>query len=145
MNHDEDRQDFWRVLQAFGISQEAMDRAALIAVYLPIYRNNLMVGESAIHGDGVIAKAVFDEGAEIGPMKLGSDWTTYGRYTNHAKNPNAFVGWEGDTLMCYANRRIVIGEEITVNYRQVRRIIETQCLLNQPEGVQENAARYSNS
>lgn len=87
---------------------------------------SVQVGNSPIEGKGLFATAPFNIGDVIAPARIAGLRTIAGRYTNHAKLPNA-------TAVRYANGDISfqaiqyisgnkggqLGDEITVDYRQV--------------------------
>jgi hypothetical protein len=80
---------------------------------------------SPIEGRGVFLSAPADAGEVIGPARVDGKRTPLGRYTNHARTPNAaFVKAENGDIWLVATRRIAgcvggdAGEEVTVDYRQ---------------------------
>jgi len=84
-----------------------------------------VVSNSKIEGKGLFASGNIEAGEVIAPARLGDKRTPAGRYTNHAKNPNAyFVLLPNNDLNLVALRPIRgtvggnIGEEITIDYRQ---------------------------
>jgi hypothetical protein len=130
-----DREDFKAALLEFGVSakrvreeSERMDDR----VDLPPGGYSVQVGPSDIEGKGLFATAPFNIGDTIVPALLGGKRTIAGRFTNHAKEPNA-------AAVLYANGDIAfvainpisgnkgggLGDEITVDYRQVLAIKET--------------------
>ena len=84
---------------------------------------------SKIEGKGVMASGNIKEGEVIGPARINKMRTPLGRYTNHSKNPNAkMVLKENGDIDLVAVSNIAgykggqLGEEITVDYRQVLRL-----------------------
>jgi len=91
----------------------------------------VQVKDSQIEGKGLFATANFEEGDVIAPARIDGMRTPTGRYINHSKKPNSFfVRDEQNNVFAVAGRDIigyrggVIGEEITVDYRQAMRLSE---------------------
>jgi hypothetical protein len=82
------------------------------------------IGPSGIEGRGLIATSDIDANEIICPARIGGLRTPAGRYTNHAKTPNAMALPIGEDIYLVALRPISgcrggeDGEEITVNYRE---------------------------
>ena len=78
---------------------------------------------SAIEGYGMVATAEIAAGELIAPALLDGRRTPAGRYTNHAKHPNAEPRVMGGDIYFVATRNIQgcaggqLGEEVTVDYR----------------------------
>ena len=74
---------------------------------------------SAIEGQGVLAVSEIAPGEIVGPARLKNKRTPLGRYTNHAKVPNAVVVVKDNSdVDLVAIKPIQPGEEITIDYRQ---------------------------
>lgn len=96
-------------------------------------RRGWYIGPSKIQGKGLIAAADFYEGDDIAlaisgyesRWDGGKNWilTPAGRYTNHQNKPNAQLNKNGDSFTIVADADIKKGDEITVDYRQVTRVI----------------------
>ncbi len=71
---------------------------------------------STIHGLGVFATQ--DLHGTLGKLRTGDGWFELGRYANHSDRPSAEAFKEGNTL--YAKGHILKGEEITLDYFQVK-------------------------
>jgi hypothetical protein len=127
--HFDDRSDFEELLKETGYTAEAVrlqsennaDQINLPQGYAP----KVTVRESYIEGKGIFLSAPAEEGEVLGPARLGGMRTLLGRFTNHAKNPNAeFKVMPNGDIYLIALRRISgcvageQGEEVTVNYRQ---------------------------
>ena len=87
---------------------------------------SVQVSDSGIEGQGLFATAPIDFGEIIGPARISGKRTIVGRYTNHAKEPNArAVRWPSGDISFQAIKAISgnkgghLGDEITVDYRQV--------------------------
>jgi hypothetical protein len=76
------------------------------------------VGESPLHGRGVIATDRIVAGSRIAPARIGNKRTPAGRYTNHGSNPNAQMkrSDSGDIELVSISD-IAPGAEILVDYR----------------------------
>jgi hypothetical protein len=125
----EDREDFELVVLLAGFTPAAVraqsenphDQIPMPSGFAPKFT----VRDSAIEGKGVFLSAPVDDGEVIAPARIDGMRTPAGRYTNHAKNPNAkFVKDESGDIWLVAMRRIAgctggsQGEEVTVDYRQ---------------------------
>lgn len=129
---EEDRQDFHAALIELNYTEEQVHNETHITidlVDLPNDNYKAAIAISAIADDGVIATANISAGETIGPARIGIYRTPFGRYTNHSKNPNAEMKEIGDTVFLVATRNIkgsqggYRGEEVTVDYRRVRKEI----------------------
>ena len=85
----------------------------------------VIVSDSKIEGKGLFATGNIQVGEVIAPARIGEKRTPAGRYTNHAKNPNAvFVLRDNEDIDLVASQPIsgmrggLLGEEITIDYRQ---------------------------
>jgi hypothetical protein len=79
----------------------------------------VVVGSSAIHGQGLIATNDIPKGCIIMPARIGEKRTIAGRYTNHAMTPNAKMIVTDLGVDLVALRGIEENEEITVNYGDI--------------------------
>lgn len=110
--------DFAAFLDEVGLTQAQMDAAAA-AMPKPIPRevgDGYRVFPSPIHGVGCFATRDID--GRIGAMRHGESWCEAGLYINHSAAPNAIAVMQGDTLVAYG--KVAMGDEITLDYRQVR-------------------------
>jgi hypothetical protein len=123
--------DFEAVLAAEGADCAAVRRASERAddqCPFPYGAYKVKVGRSLIEGRGLIATADIAQGEYIAPGTWGNKRTPAGRYTNHAKDPNAFFRYDAvGTAWLIAARAIAgsvgaqDGEEITIDYRHTPR------------------------
>jgi hypothetical protein len=130
--HEEDRQDFERMLLETGWKKEDVE-------YFSHYREDCIPfsygsypvcpGKSPIQGKGLFSTAPIKEGQLIAPMRLFNKRTPAGYLVNHAKVPNAkAVLLPNNDLLLVALRDIhgmlggCLGEEITLDYRQVMKL-----------------------
>lgn len=123
--------DFERVLEAQGADPAAVRRASERKddqCPFPHGAYKVKVGRSLIEGRGLIATADIAAGEYIAPGTWGPCRTPAGRYTNHAKDPNAFFQYDGAGTAWLIARRPIAGsrgaadgEEITIDYRHTPR------------------------
>lgn len=127
--HVIDREDFDLLLQQSGFSAgqvRAQSENEDDQIAMPIgYAPKVTVRNSYIEGKGIFLSAPVEQGELIGPARIGGMRTPLGRYTNHAKVPNAKFELSGNgDIYLIALRRISgcvageQGEEVTVDYRQ---------------------------
>lgn len=121
-----DREDYQRWLTEMGETQESMSArfaAASDCIPFPPGTYKVKVGHSRLQGRGLIATADIEAGETIAPARIGDYRTPAGRFTNHARDPNARMAKDGNRILLVATRKIegnrggFDGEEITVNYR----------------------------
>mgnify|MGYP003434020866 FL=1 len=125
----DDREDFDLVVRMTGFTHETVrdqsenphDQIKMPEGFAPKFT----VRDSVIEGKGVFLSAPVDADEVIAPARIDGFRTPAGRYTNHAKNPNAkFVKDQSGDIWLVALRRIAgcaggsQGEEVTVDYRQ---------------------------
>lgn len=114
--------DFRDFLSEIGVTQEQMDAAAL-TVPPPIEvegDNRHRVLPSAIEGLGVFSGGHFKAGDHLCTLMTGGKWTVCGRYINHDPDPNIRAVVEAGVVVGRAMRHIEDGDEITLNYRQIK-------------------------
>lgn len=117
--------DFDAFLDELGVTPEQMERAASLMPE-PLAKSpgeGYALGNSSIHGVGVFATRSFDADQDIALFKSGDEWTQAGRYMNHAANANCAAYSDGDVRI-RALKRVVSGDEMTVDYRQVRDLLD---------------------
>lgn len=115
--------DFQAFLDEIGVSQQQMDAAAL-AMLTPVdvaSDPGHRVRPSPIEGLGVFSSGQFKPGSRVCTLRVGDQWTVTGRYINHDPAPNLVALVAGELLIGAAARNISNGEELTLNYRQVRK------------------------
>jgi hypothetical protein len=127
LQREVDRQDYKAMLVDLGVSRELVKtQSENEDDMFPISLENRKVclADSPIHGKGLFATAPIEAGEVILAARLSGKRTQAGRYTNHAKEPNARMvkDAQGD-LYLIALKQIQgyhggdLGEEITVDYR----------------------------
>lgn len=131
--HEADRSDFSLAIAELGFSAATVreqSESTLDQIDLPYGNYKTKVDRSPIEGRGLFACADIAIGEVIEPARINGQRTRAGRYTNHARTPNA--------RMAIANDRGDIdlvaisfisgcsggsnGDEITVDYRQAMQI-----------------------
>lgn len=127
-NISEDEEDFKQMLKDLGVTEELVKEQSEKEddmTGLPLGSYKFQVGPSNIHGKGVFATSDILEGELVGVARLGDKRTVLGRYTNHAKNPNAkmVLHTNGDMYLIMTKsvsgcRGGDLGDEITIDYRQ---------------------------
>ncbi len=74
---------------------------------------------SDIHGVGLFTNKPIEKDSPIAPAQICGFRTVAGRYTNHAKTPNAIMSYLDDhSIHLVSLREIQEHEEITIDYRQ---------------------------
>lgn len=140
----EDREDFELVVRLAGFtptfvraqSENPYDQISMPSGFAPKFT----VRDSTIEGKGVFLSAPAGEDEVIAPARIDGMRTPAGRYTNHAKNPNAkFVKDESGDIWLVATRRISgcsggnQGEEVTVDYRQALALSGINLIEGEPQ------------
>lgn len=130
-----DREDYRRVLIEYNINEKwarMISENPRTQMPMPVNEDKTEIRRSAIEGDGVFSTEDMDVGCRIGPVRIGVLRTPIGRYTNHSANPNCEFKIVGTDVHAFARRPIAQGEEITVCYRQARKVsIEAACLMGE--------------
>jgi hypothetical protein len=123
-----DREDYKLVLSEYGYTEEMVrEQTENTEDQIPFPYGSYQVGvfESQIEGRGLFATSNIKRGGIIAPASIGNKRTPAGRYTNHSINPNAVMERSGEVINLIAISDIsgcmggIVGDEITVNYRQV--------------------------
>lgn len=125
--YQEDDGDYQAMLDDVGYTQEMVDNECFREddlIPFPFGMVTVQVSASKIHGKGLFATAPMSAGDLI-PANIGGKRTPAGRYTNHAKLPNAVpIVIDGDIYWqvvsdVRGNSGGMLGDEITVDYRRV--------------------------
>jgi hypothetical protein len=129
---NEDKEDYFKAIAEFNLFEydvRVTSENPLDQIPMPFGSYKFTVDLSKIEGKGVMASGNIKEGEVIGPARINKMRTPLGRYTNHSKNPNAkMVLKENGDIDLVAVSNIAgykggqLGEEITVDYRQVLRL-----------------------
>jgi hypothetical protein len=123
----EDVADFFAFLESRGFDPEVFERISASHEDQRGFPSPVAVqlGKSSIQGTGVFATGDFEAGDVVAPARVEGKRTPAGRYTNHAKSPNAVMALrENGDIDLTATQPISAGEEVTVNYRQVLELID---------------------
>lgn len=116
---EHDRADYLKVLEEAGIPVEVAEAEATETsnlISMPVGWR-VHVSESKIHGSGLFTDCNVSSGKVVAPAMIGGKRTPAGRYVNHSSLPNAVIMRDGLDSVFVALRDIVIGEEITADYR----------------------------
>ena len=124
-----DQEDYLLAIDEFGYTESTareISERTDDAVALPEGSYKFQVGDSKLEGKGLFATADIYLGDIIAPASIKGKRTIAGRYTNHAKEPNAVMirYANGDVSLeaiqtIKGNEGGFLGDEITVDYRQV--------------------------
>jgi len=124
----DDHEDFEQAIHELGFSADEvrnMSECETDMTELPDGAFMFKVASSFIEGKGIFATADFSIGDVIGPARIDGKRTVLGRYTNHAKSPNAkFIVGHDKNIYLMATSKIFgcrggfNGDEITVDYRE---------------------------
>jgi hypothetical protein len=128
-NNEENIEDYYKVISDYGFTEETVRQQTenlVDQVEMPYGNYSFMVSDSNIEGKGVFATKDFVKGETVGPARINGMRTPLGRFTNHSKTPNAemILKDNGDIDLVILDfvhgcKGGQLGEEITVNYRQV--------------------------
>lgn len=123
-----DNQDYNLALSELGVTEETVRITSENKddmIDLPYGAYKIKTGKSKIEGTGLFATSNILPNEIITPARILGKRTIAERFTNHSKNPNAFIvkGENGDTFLvaklkisgCLGGQD---GEEITIDYRQ---------------------------
>jgi hypothetical protein len=132
LKHEEDREDFKRLIKETGWKEEDIEAASHYredCIPFGYGSYSIASGDSPIQGKGMFSTAVINQGDIIAPMRLLGHRTPAGYLINHSKNPNAkAVRLNNGDMFIVATRNIhgmiggMLGEEITIDYRQVMQL-----------------------
>ena len=118
--------DFHKMLEEQGINLEELNEYIESEEFIkeagPVvdYGNkNYELKDSDIEGLGIFACKDFMIGETIGYGRIQGTRTIAGRYTNHCKKHNAKFCYfkKNDNMILLADKKILKGEEVVVNYR----------------------------
>lgn len=118
--------DYKEMIAQHGLSEDTIQKlmtTAYVDGLLDTGQEKVMIADSQINGRGCYALVAMGEGDTIAVASVGQRGTAAGRYTNHSPEPNARPEKVDDTGYFIALRPIAEGEEITVNYRQVLKVV----------------------
>ena len=132
LSHGVAQDDFDSFLSHFGIDKKEIDAESFDEsdmTNLPFGVYAIRVNNSVIHGRGLFATHIFNEGDIIAPALIEGKRTIAGRFTNHSPIPNAkMVPTTPGNVSLVAIRYISgsrggnDGEEITIDYSEVIKI-----------------------
>lgn len=127
-DNSEDISDYHKMLDELCITEELVREQSeneSDQIPMPLGSYKFQLATSKIQGKGVFATADLLKDEVVGAARLNGFRTPLGRFTNHAKNPNArMVKEENGDIFLVMNKAISgcrggnLGDEITINYRQ---------------------------
>ena len=133
-----DRDDFSLMLEETGYTKEQEREESENLndqIPMPFGWSKASVYSSDIQGKGYFATANIEPEEVIAPAMIGFKRTPAGRYTNHAKYPNAKMVIAGDGCVNLVAMNFIhgckggeMGQEITIDYRQKMSMEEGVCL-----------------
>ena len=142
-DHSADIADFEQAMAEHGFTLELVRSVSEYEgdqIPFPQGSYKVIVSDSKIEGKGLFATGNIQVGEVIAPARLGEKRTPAGRYTNHSKNPNAvFVLRDNEDIDLVASQPIsgmrggLLGEEITINYRQALSLYKETTLCQQQQ------------
>jgi hypothetical protein len=128
----EDVEDYKKVLKEYGFDEKTVREQTENLedqIEMPYGNYGFQIANSKIEGKGVFATQVFNPDDVIGPSRIKGLRTPLGRYTNHSKTPNAKMMLKDNgnielvaTSFIQGCKGGQLGEEITVDYRQVLKL-----------------------
>jgi SET domain-containing protein len=117
--------DFGLFLEENNLTEELLQKAKANTVYAQMdafEADRIILSESAIEGFGVFARRDIMIGDAFAAFN-GGIWSCVGRFMNHSSTPNTEMIRVGGITVYSTLRQIPMGEELTVNYRQVREVL----------------------
>jgi hypothetical protein len=127
-----DKQDFNDAITELGYDADTVRKMSENLddqIPFPHGSYKVMVSDSKIEGKGLFATGNIEAGEIIAPGRVNNKRTPAGRFTNHAKNPNATVVLRDNGDIDLIARRAIngcrggnLGEEITIDYRESVRL-----------------------
>lgn len=114
--------NFHEVIETMGLTKMDLENAEKrMPPPLPKLPNEeYRIGNSKIDRTGVMSLGNFLPQDKIATLNIKGDWTEIGRFANHSPSPNMVSFKNGDTLVAFASRSINPGDELTLDYLQVR-------------------------
>lgn len=107
------------VEQVRAISENEND---LIKEPESVYTGLTEIRDSDIEGKGVFITTHALQGSTVGIARMGVMRTPIGRYANHSFEPNAEFFHDGSKVLIRTLRDVRSGEELTVDYREARKV-----------------------
>lgn len=120
-----DRQDFLDAIAEYGWTEELVREQSVNTddvIAIPTW-DTVEVRDSDIEGVGLFARVPFPQGATVMPARIADKRTQAGRYTNHARLPNATMKFHANGnpyLVTIAD--VEVGDELTVDYREILKL-----------------------
>ncbi len=120
-----DRDDFLAAIEEHGFTEELVREQSVNTedvISIPTF-DTVEIRESNIEGVGLFARVPFPSGATVMPARIADKRTQAGRYTNHARLPNATMKFHTNGnpyLVTIAD--VEVGDELTVDYREIMKL-----------------------
>lgn len=114
--------DFDAFLKETGITHQNMEAAKCYTRVTKLSgaaASRVKVAKSTIEGLGLMARTDLEPGEAFEALFRGQ-WTEAGRFTNHSATPSAVAATTGHGLAFVVVKPLKTGEELTVDYRQVK-------------------------
>lgn len=113
--------DYKSFLSEMNMTQEQMNTAVNTddVTDLPLSYEHVIVKESELAGLGLFTTRVIEKSEIICPTRINDKRTIAGRYANHALYANTRPVLDNGVYSIIATKEIQVGEEITMNYRDV--------------------------
>jgi hypothetical protein len=128
LSRTEDQDDYRLALDEHGFTEEiarSQSENEDDQIPMPYGWSKVSVRDSLIEGKGLFANHTISAGEIIAPARIDGKRTPAGRYTNHAKDPNAemvkLLNGDIDLVAItdiYGCKGGSIGNEITIDYRR---------------------------
>jgi len=114
-----DQDDYRAVIEELGYTEEQVQAEVNIDNVIEADPDDVVeMGDSKIHGIGMIATMDISNGTIVAVAASGDKRRPPGRYTNHAAESNCEMINNDNDLLIISVDDIAQGEEITINYRQ---------------------------
>lgn len=123
-----DPEDFKYFLRENGLTLETVAdaKAQMDAEGIPEKQRDIKIKESKIEGLGAYTEADVNMDTSVGPVIIDGKWTSLGRYANHAWLGNCRPAvLDNGNILLIAKWPLKAGQEITVNYREMKKVLET--------------------
>lgn len=126
MTNEANKEDFALFLEEIGVTPAQLD-AVKDTLPDPLPKKDWepwTLKDSSLHGKGLFSTINANQGCPLAILKTGSDWTEAGMFANHSGDPNTYAYRVGDTIMLEAFKPIVAGDELVVDYRDVKDAVD---------------------
>lgn len=118
--------DFELFVDEIGLTAEQLERAKTLAIFVSptaLEQLRVVLAKSPIEGMGIFALVDIPSNQIIAPAFNAGVWSHTGRYLNHSSAPNVRCARAQSVTMFESIRAIARGEELTVDYRNVKEMV----------------------